>query len=125
MRYRFCGDILRLIKYILTVEYEAVDGEEAYTETLTAVTKAEKAKLLERYPTAVVTELDNTGYEWLDGMVFTQEERHNGEVEKAIAMGEAAYMALRNAPSQDEINAMFMLQIAEIKAGAKNEQNID
>ena len=119
MKYRFYGDTLQLIKYELTVTQEH-DGEE-YTEVFTAVTDKEKDSLLQRYPGVTVTKIDNTGYEWLDGMTFTQEQLRNGELEKAIEMGQEAYEEMINAPSQDEINAMLMLEIAELKAGGLNE----
>lgn len=76
---------------------------------------------MQHYPTATVTTVDNTGYEWLDGMQFTQEQLADGELEQAIEMGETAYNEMKNAPSQDEINAMLMLQIAELKAGVSGE----
>lgn len=124
MKYRFYGDILQLVKYELTVtnQIDYPDGTTAETtETLTAVTDTERDELLQRYPTATVTTVDNTGYEWLDGMQFTQEQLQNGELEQAIEMGETTYNEMKNAPSQDEINAMLMLQIAELKAGVDGE----
>lgn len=124
MRYRFYGDLLQLVKYELTVtnKIDYPDGTTAETtETLTAVTGTERDELLQRYPTATVTTVDNTGYEWLDGMQFTQEQLANGELERAVEMGETAYNEMKNAPSQDEINAMLMLQIAELKAGVGGE----
>jgi hypothetical protein len=39
----------------------------------------------------------------------------DGELERAVEMGENAYNEIKNAPSQDEINAMLMLQIAECR----------
>jgi len=117
MKYRFYGDELQLVKYELTVQRD-YDGEQR-TDIFTAATEAEKDGLLARYPGAAVTEIDNTGYEWLNGMVFTQEQIRNGEVDKAVAMGQEAYTA--SAMSQDEINAMLMLEIAELKAGVNNE----
>lgn len=124
MRYRFYGDLLQLVKYELTVtnKIDYPDGTTAETtETLTAVTGTERDELLQRYPTATVTTVDNTGYEWLDGMQFTQEQLADGELERAVEMGETAYNEMKNAPSQDEINAMLMLQIAELKAGVGGE----
>lgn len=124
MRYRFYGDLLQLVKYELTVtnKIDYLDETTAETtETLTSCTDNERDELLKRYPTATVTTVDNTGYEWLDGMQFTQEQLQNGELEQAIEMGETAYNEMKNAPSQDEINAMLMLQIAELKAGVDSE----
>ncbi len=112
MRYRFYGDNLQLIRYEVKISENHV---------MEASAEDEKNELLAHYPDAVVTEIDNTGYEWLDGMTFTQEQLRNGEVEKAIQMGEAAYTAMRNAPTQEEINAILLLQIAELKAGGANE----
>ena len=124
MKYRFYGDLLQLVKYELTVTNKIDYPDETTaetTETLTACTDSERDELLQRYPTATVTTADNTGYEWLDGMQFTQEQLQNGELEQAIEMGETAYNEMKNAPSQDEINAMLMLQIAELKAGVGGE----
>ncbi len=124
MKYRFYGDLLQLVKYELTVTNKIDYPDETTaetTETLTACTDSERDELLQRYPTATVTTVDNTGYEWLDGMQFTQEQLQNGELEQAIEMGETAYNEMKNAPSQDEINAMLMLQIAELKAGVGGE----
>jgi hypothetical protein len=124
MRYRFYGDLLQLVKYELTVtnKIDYLDETTAETtETLTACTDNERDELLKRYPTATVTTVDNTGYEWLDGMQFTQEQLTDGELERAVEMGENAYNEMKNAPSQDEINAMLMLQIAELKAGVEGE----
>ena len=54
-------------------------------------------------------------------MQFTQEQLADGELEQAIEMGETAYNELKNAPTQDEINAMLLLKIAELKAGVDGE----
>ena len=113
-----------MVKYELTVtnKIDYLDETTAETtETLTACTDNERDELLKRYPTATVTTVDNTGYEWLDGMQFTQEQLADGELERAVEMGENAYNEIKNAPSQDEINAMLMLQIAELKAGVDGE----
>ena len=124
MKYRFYGDLLQLVKYELTVTNKIDYPDETTaetTETLTACTDSERDELLQHYPTATVTTVDNTGYEWLDGMQFTQEQLADGELEQAIEMGETAYNEMKNAPSQDEINALLMLQIAELKAGVSGE----
>lgn len=123
MKYRFYGDVLQLVKYEISVERSRDD--ETTIEILTAVTDTERDELLQCYPTATVTTVDNTGYEWLDGMQFTQEQLQNGELEQAIEMGETAYNELKNAPSQDEINAMLMLKIAEMEVAITNEKVSD
>ena len=116
MKYRFYGDSLQLIRYEMRISENLV---------MEASTEAEKNELLERYPDAVITDIDNTGYEWLEGMTFTQEQLRSGELDRAIQMGETAYTAMKNVPTQEEINAMLLLQIAELKAGGSNEQNSD
>lgn len=124
MRYRFDGNKLQLIKYEITAKNTMTGADGAVielTDIHTACTDTERDELLQRYPTATVTTVDNTGYEWLDGMRFTQEQLQNGELEQAIEMGETAYNEMKNTPSQDEINAMLMLQIAELKAGVDSE----
>lgn len=125
MLYRFYGDTLQLVKYELTVtnQIEYPDGITVeITEKHLAVTDDERDELLQRYPTATVTTVDNTGYEWLDGMQFTQEQLTDGELERAVEMGENAYNEMKNAPSQDEINAMLLLKIAEMEVAITNEQ---
>jgi hypothetical protein len=118
MQYRFDGNKLQLIKYEITAKNTMTGTGGAVielTDTHTACTDSECDELLQRYPTATVTTVDNTGYEWLDGMQFTQEQLADGELERAVEMGENAYNEIKNAPSQDEINAMLMLQIAECR----------
>ena len=115
MRYRFYGDTLQLVRYEITVtEFER-------PVMYTAADDAERDELLERYPDAEVTAVDNTGFEWLDGEVFAPEQIRAGAVEQAIAMGEEAYNEIKNAPTQEQINAMLMLEIAKMKAGVVNE----
>lgn len=82
MKYRFYGDEMQLVKYELVLSDDNVYD---------AVSDEEKDELLNRYPEASVEEVDNTGYEWLDGKMFTQEQQRSGEVEKAIEMGQEAY----------------------------------
>ena len=115
MKYRFYGDELQLIRYELTI----AEGDDTWI--MSASTETEKNELLERYPDAVVAEVDNSGYEWLEGKTFTQEQLRNGELEAAIKMGQAAYEEKQSEPTQEEINAMLMLEIARIKAGVINE----
>lgn len=124
MQYRFDGNKLQLIKYEITAKSIITGTDDTViglTDTHTACTDSERDELLQHYPTATVTTVDNTGYEWLDGMQFTQEQLADGELERAVEMGETAYNEMKNAPSQDEINAMLMLQIAELKAGVGGE----
>ena len=89
MRYRFYGDELQLVKY--EIKYHEPWNTDGEPVTQTAVDDFERDELLERYPDAEVAEVDNSGYEWLDGMIFTQEQLRAGELEKAIKMGEDAY----------------------------------
>lgn len=113
MRYRFLGDTLQLVRYEITVIHPWSTTPSEYT----AASDEEKDELLKRYPGAEVKAVDNTGYEWLNGEIFTNEEVRAGAVENAIAMGEEAYTEMKNAPTQEQINAMLMLEIAKMKAG--------
>lgn len=116
MKYRFINDKLQLVRYIMAVTEEHTspteDGEETVTDTIefTAATEEERDKLLTRYPDAAVTDIDNSGYEYLDGTEWTHEQIAAGELDAAIADGELPM-------SQEEINAMLMLEIAASKAG--------
>ena len=89
MKYRFYGDQLQLVRYELTVKRDF--GDEEYDEIIDAVSESERDELLERHPGAVVAEIDNSGFEWLDGMKFTQEQLRAGELERAIELGEEEY----------------------------------
>ncbi len=89
LKYRFNGDTLRLLKYELTVKRSF--GDDEHDEIIRAVSENEKEELLKQYPEAEVAEIDNTGYEWLDGMIFTQEQLRAGELERAIELGEVEY----------------------------------
>ena len=75
--------------YTITVT-EHIDDQEI-KETYTATTDAERDEILARHPDAEVAEIDNTGYEWLDGMTFTQDQLRSGELEQAIELGEEEY----------------------------------
>ena len=128
MRYRFYGNRLQLIKYEITAKNIITGTDDTVielTDTHMACTDSERDELLQHYPTATVTTVDNTGYEWLDGMQFTQEQLADGELERAVEMGETAYNEMKNAPSQDEINAMLMLKIAEMEVAITNEKVSD
>lgn len=89
MKYRFLGNQLQFVKYEITTK-ETINGEEE-SFILTAADEAERDELLKLYPDAEVTEIDNSGFEWLEGMKFTQEQLKAGELEKAIEMGEEGY----------------------------------
>ena len=119
MKYRFYGDELQLIRYELTIKKSI--GDATYDEIIVAASDEERDELIGRYPDAAVAAVDNSGFEWLDGMTFTQEQLRAGELEQAIEMGEDAYTEIRNAPTQEQINAMLMLEIARIKAGVAHE----
>lgn len=88
MQYRFYGDKLQLLKYEIEVPSDYLYNDR---HVYTAASEAERDELIERYPDAEVTEIDNTGYEWLDGMTFTQDQLRAGELERAIELGEVEY----------------------------------
>ena len=120
MKYRMYGDKLELVRWVLTESYE-FEGKEL-SNTYTAVTEDERDKLMERYPDAVVAEVDNAGYEWLDGMTFTQEQLRVGELDKAIEMGESAYKQyLAQSDSAYQIAALeeAVLELAQILSEVK------
>lgn len=129
MKYRFYGDELQLIRYEIEVtETELVPNPETdeledqeVTHIYCAVSDNEKNALLKRYPNAIVTEVDNVGYEWLDGMTFTNEQRLSGEVEKAIEMGEAAYTEYLYASDQNAqmLELDYRLSLVELGVGGE------
>ena len=89
MKCRFYGDELQLVWYELTVKRDF--GDKEHDEIIGAASESERDEILERHPGAVVAEIDNSGFEWLDGMTFTQEQLRAGELERAIELGEEAY----------------------------------
>ncbi len=89
MKYRFYGDELQIVRYELTVTHHIEGGDSV--QTYQAANDDEKEAYLELYPEAGVSEIDNSGYEWLDGMKFTQEQLRAGELERAVELGEVEY----------------------------------
>lgn len=85
MIYRMYGDTVQLIKYIIKL----FDNEEEVE--LHVISDKEKNAILNTHPGAVIEEVDNDGYEWLNGMSFSQEQLLNGELERAVELGESGY----------------------------------
>ena len=118
LKYRFYGDELQLIRYELTVKRDF--GDEKYDEIIGAASEGERDELLERYPEAEVAEIDNSGYEWLDGTLFTQEQLKAGELERAIELGEAEYKRQKEESDPDyrvKILEDALLELASIIGG--------
>ena len=86
---------------------EHIDDREI-KETYTAANDAERDEILERHPDAEIAEIDNSGYEWLDGMKFTQEQLRAGELERAIELGEEAYKR-----QKDESDPEYRVKVLE------------
>lgn len=123
MQYRFYGDELQLIKYHVLVKFtQKIDPETGQeieanqTYSLPAVTDDEKNQLLQRYPDAEVSTVDNTGCEWLDGMIFTQEQLQAGELEKAIELGQQKYMeyAMSVDPAAQMLDLDYRVSLLEL-----------
>ena len=108
MKYRFYGDKLELIRYEIIISDEQI--YEAASET-------ERDELLEHYPDAVVEKIDNIGYEWLDGMIFTQEQLRAGELEKAVEMGKSEFMQYRAMSDPIYRDLDFDLRLALLESG--------
>ena len=106
MRYRFYGDELQLVRY--EIKYHEPWDTDREPRTQTAADETERDALLERYPDAEVVEIDNSGYEWLDGMIFTQEQLRAGELEKAIELGEKEYKR-----QKEESNSEYRVSVLE------------
>ena len=104
--------------YTITVT-EHIDDREI-KESYTAATDAERDEMLDRYPEAEVTEIDNSGFEWLDGMKFTQEQLRAGELEKAIDLGEKEYKRQKEESDPEyrvSVLEEALLEIASIIGG--------
>ena len=101
MKYRFYGDELQLIRYQITWTETDPVSEEETSATHNAASTEERDEVLALHQGAECTVVDNTGYEWLDGMTFTQEQLSAGELDKAIELGETAYTAYALASDPD------------------------
>nr|DAY51594.1 MAG TPA: hypothetical protein [Caudoviricetes sp.] len=106
MLYQFLGNELQLIKYKITVEIEGAAME------FYAVDDAAKADYLSKYPEAEVSAVDNAGYEWLDGVEFTNPE----EAEMAISMGRSAYEEYKQAtdPTAQMLDMDYRISLLEL-----------
>lgn len=119
MRYRFYGDELQLLRYEIEIKSDPLyENRPIY-----AASEAEKDEILERHPDSTVTEVDNAGFEWLDGMKFTQEQLRAGELEKAIELGEAEYKRqLEEADPEYRVAVLeeALLELASMIGGERN-----
>lgn len=107
--------------YTITVT-EHIDDQEI-KETYTAASEGERDELLERHPEAEVAEIDNAGYEWLDGMTFTQEQLRAGDLERAIELGEAEYKRQKEENDPEyrvKVMEDALLELAAIIGGEDN-----
>lgn len=83
-----------------------------------------ESQLTERGITYTVTEQDNTGHEWLQGKVFTNQQYLDGLVDKAVELGEVGYYTLltendENA-QRDLLIVNMIMEIETLKAGELN-----
>ena len=117
MKYIFTNNILKLVRYRCGAVNESGDSI-----TYNAVNAEEKNGFLEVFPEAVVEEIDNSGYEWLDGMAFTNEQKHSGEVDKAIKLGETEYAKYVYANDRDAqmLELDYRLSLIELGLGGES-----
>ena len=106
MEYLFCGNILKLLKYKITISSSKKPDEVFY-----AIDDNEKQSYIDKFPNCTVSPIDNIGYEWLDDMVFTQDEQNCGDVGLAIEMGQEEYKKYKIA--NDPINKAIDLAIQQ------------
>ena len=114
MKYRFDNNVLRLVKYQLkTISSIGIPYEFAI------INDDEKNNLISEFPNATITEIDNTGYEWLDGKTFTNEQIQSGEVELAIEMGEEKYNTylLDTDPTAQMLDRDYRISLLELGIG--------
>lgn len=108
--YKMMDGKVRLIKYILYA------GSGDKNHAFLACTEDERSLFLESYPDAKTEIVNHSGYDWLDGMTFTNDQVLSGEVERAAEMGEAAYMEYRIASDRDAqiLDLDFRLSLLEL-----------
>lgn len=106
MLYQFLGNELQLIQYRI-----AADVDDATMEFY-AVDDAAKGEYLSKYPGAEISEIDNTGYEWLDGMEFADPE----DAELAISLGQTAYKEYKQAtdPTAQMLDLDYRISLIEL-----------
>ena len=92
MKYRFYGDKLQLITHTVTYESEEGHTREFIKNFIDLNTANVFLDQLEQLGiTGRLDIIDNSGHEWLDEMIFSQEERTKRYVDKAIELGEESY----------------------------------
>lgn len=91
MLYRFEDNKIILAKYKITITEKDDQGSEIGKSEQIAVSDEEKNEIVAQYPDAEVSPIETSEYEWLEGLEFTQEQLIDGELEKAIEMGESGY----------------------------------
>lgn len=76
----------------------------------------EKDAILKAHPDAIVTEVDNSGYEWLDGRNFEESEKTAGLVEKAIELGQEAFeqYLVNTDPNAQMLEVMYRITLLEM-----------
>lgn len=116
MKYKFCNNKLKLVKYICT----ATDIHNEQIIYL-ATENSEKNNFVTIFPQANIEEVDNNGYEWLDGMEFTNKQRLDGEPIKAIALGKDAYNEYALAINRDAqiLDLDYRLSLIELGLGGE------
>lgn len=110
INYKVIENTVHLIKYSVTV----LSGET--TGRYLACSQNELEQIMDIYPNASVESVDVSGYEWLDGMTFTQEQLSAGELDKAIELGETAYTtyALASDPDVQLLEMDYRISLLEL-----------
>lgn len=87
--------------------------EEIHTEFCTTQEQADA--VAESYEGSTVTELDSSAYEWLDGIEVADVPDTYAEAVKIYEMGQVAYEAERDKPTQEETITALENQITDLQ----------
>lgn len=108
MLYRFENNKIILAKYKIIVTEKDDQGAEIGKSEQIAVNDEEKNEIVAQYPDAEVSLVEASEYKWLEDLEFTQEQLINGELERAIEMGESEYKTYLT-----ESNVNYHIQVLE------------
>lgn len=124
MQYPFLmyGRIIQIYRYSVTYqdEYEWLDdggvpetSAESHVEYCNTQEQAEAVAAAHEGST--ITELDSAAYEWLDGIEVADVPDTYAEAVKLYEMGQAAYEAEKNKPTQEETIAGLESQVTDLQ----------
>lgn len=114
---RMFGNVCQIHRYQVDIVIQV--AENTMEESLYFVSEEKANAAAQRYGAEVI-QLDTSGYEWLDGLEFDTRE----DAIKAYEMGEEAYLAQKNQPSDHELLMALLGGPSNAMGAAQNLGNV-